>query len=257
MPRRRFRDHRFGGVQIGRTQGIRLNDVATVPDNLLLGALAPPDRNALISGTEPVVLSTGDSLAEAGKRLAHVYFPIDSSISVAVPVAGHPPLEVGLIGYEGMLGIPLVLGASTSAFRAVVQGGGRAWRVDAGRFTRQLEDNRQIRRRMNAYAHVLLMQMAQAAACKNFHVVEERLARWLLMSRDRARCDRISLTHEILSQLLGVRRAGVTLAANALQKRALISYARGQIVLLDTRGLEAAACGCYSGEKRTYSRFMS
>ena len=222
--------------------------MATVPDNLLLGALAAPDRIALISGTDPVVLRAGDALSEAGKRLANVYFPIDSSISLIVPVAGQPLLEVGLIGYEGMLGIPLVLGASTSAFRAVVQGTGRAWRVDAGRFTRQLEESRQFRRRMNAYAHVLLLQLAQTVACKNFHLVEERLARWLLMSRDRARCDRISLTHELLSKLLGVRRAGVTLAANALQKRALISYARGQIVLLDTRGLEAAACKCYAGK---------
>ena len=231
--------------------------MAAVTENLLLEALTAPDRSALISGTEPVVLRAGDALSEAGKRLSKVYFPIDCSISLTVPVAGRPPLEVGLIGYEGMLGIPLVLGASTSAFRADVQGTGHAWRVDAARFTRHLEENRQFRRRMNAYAHVLLMQMAQTAACKNFHAVEERLARWLLMSRDRARSDQISLTHEMLSQLLGVRRAGVTLAANALQKRALISYTRGQIRLLDTRGLEAAACTCYAGEKRTYSRFMS
>ena len=231
--------------------------MSVLPNNLLLGALAAPDRNALISGSEPVVLRAGDTLSEAGKRLAAVYFPIDSSISLTVPVAGQPPLEVGLIGYEGMLGVPLILGASMSAFHAVVQGAGRAWCVDAGRFTRQLEKSRPLRLRMNAYAHVHLLQVAQTAACKNFHLVEARLARWLLMSRDRARSDRISLTHEMLSQLLGVRRAGVTLAANSLQRRALISYARGQIELLDASGLEAAACACYAGEKRTYSRFMT
>ncbi|HET9472605.1 MAG TPA: Crp/Fnr family transcriptional regulator, partial [Steroidobacteraceae bacterium] len=219
-----------------------------VADNLLLAALAAPERNSLISGTEPVVLRAGDSLAEAGKRLAHVYFPIDSSISLAVPVAGHPPLEVGLVGFEGMLGIALVLGASGSAFSAVVQGAGCAWRVDADRFKRELAENRSLRLCMNAYVHVRLLQVAQTAACKNFHLVEARLARWLLMSRDRARSDRISLTHEMLSHLLGVRRAGVTLAAHAFQKQALISYVRGQIVLLDARGLEAVACPCYAGE---------
>lgn len=230
--------------------------MVAVADNLLLAALAAPERNSLISGTEPVVLCAGDSLAEAGKRLAHVYFPIDSSISLAVPVAGHPPLEVGLVGFEGMLGIALVLGASGSAFSAVVQGAGCAWRVDADRFKRELAENRSLRLCMNAYVHVRLLQVAQTAACKNFHLVEARLARWLLMSRDRARSDRISLTHEMLSHLLGVRRAGVTLAAHAFQKQALISYVRGQIVLLDARGLEAVACPCYAGEKRTYSRFM-
>ena len=230
--------------------------MAAIADNLLLAALAAPERSALISGNDPVVLRAGDSLAEAGKRLAHVYFPIDSSISLAVPVAGHPPLEVGLVGYEGMLGIALVLGESRSAFTAVVQGAGRSWCVDARRFTRQLGESRLLRLRMNAYVHVRLLQVAQTAACKNFHLVEARLARWLLMSRDRARSDRISLTHEMLSRLLGVRRAGVTQAAHALQKRALISYVRGHIELLDTRGLEAAACTCYAGEKRTYARFI-
>ena len=223
---------------------------------MLLGALTAPERSALISGTEPVVLRAGDLLEKAGKRLAHVFFPIDSSISLAVPAAGHAPLEVGLVGFEGMLGLPLVLGASSSAFTAVVQGTGCAWRVDARRFTRQLGEHRLLRLRMNAYVHVRLLQVAQTAACKNFHVVEARLARWLLMSRDRARSDRIFLTHELLSHLLGVRRAGVTLAANAFQKKALISYVRGQIVLLDARGLEALACSCYAAEKRTYSRFM-
>ena len=230
--------------------------MVAVADNLLLAALAAPERSALISGTEPVVLRAGDMLAEAGKPLAQVFFPIDSSISLAVPVPGHPPLEVGLVGYEGMLGIALVLGASRSAFSAVVQGAGCAWSVDAGRFKRQLGLSRSLRVRMNAYVHVRLLQVSQTAACKNFHVVEARLARWLLMSSDRARSDRISLTHEMLSHLLGVRRAGVTLAANAFQKRALIRYVRGQIELLDARGLEALACSCYAGEKRTYSRFM-
>lgn len=213
------------------------------------------DRQVLISA-EPVTLQVGDALSESGRRMTHVFFPLDCAASLILTGESHPPFELGLIGSEGMLGSPLILGAPISAFRTVVQIGGRAWRVEADHFTRQLEQLPAMRERMNSYAHVRLVQIAGAAGCRSFHRVEARLARWLLMSRDRGGRDQIFLTHESISSLLGVRRAGVTLAASALRLRNLIRYARGRIELLDIAGLEAVACACYANDKASYSRFM-
>jgi hypothetical protein len=230
--------------------------VAIAKKNLLLAGLEVKSRGVLLAETVPVTLRSGETLTDVGQRLAHVFFPIDSSISLAVPVARQSPLVIGLVGFEGMLGMPLILGTTLSGFRGLVQGEGLAWRVDADRFTRELKANAAWRSTMHRYVHVRLLQVAHGAACRSSHLVEARLASWLLKSWDRARSDHISLTHEMLSQLLGVRRAGVTLAASALQDRALIRYTRGHIMLLDLRGLEAAACTCYAGEKQTYSRYM-
>jgi hypothetical protein len=224
--------------------------------NLLLAGLEVKNRGALLAETTPVTLRCGETLADVGEPLANVFFPIDSSISLAVTVARKSPVVIGLVGFEGMLGMSLILGTALSGFRGLVQGEGLAWCVNAERFTRELKANAAWRSTLNRYVHVRLLQVAHGAACRSSHLVEARLASWLLKSRDRARCDRISLTHEMLSQLLGVRRAGVTLAASALQDRALIRYTRGHILLLDASGLEAAACACYAGEKRTYSRYM-
>ena len=224
--------------------------------NLLLARLEVEHREALLAGIEPVALQVGETVVAAGQRLEHVYFPIDSSISLALPVAGQSPLVIGLIGHEGMVGMQLLLSSSLAGFRGQVQGPGLAWRVDASRFTSQLDANPPWRAMLSRYVHVRHLQLAQGAACRSFHLVEARLARWLLMSRDRARRDPLSLTHETLSHLLGVRRAGVTLAAHSLQDRGLIRYTRGLILLLDRSGLEAAACPCYASEKRTYSRLM-
>jgi CRP-like cAMP-binding protein len=230
--------------------------VRSARKNLLLAGLEVKTRGALLSETSPVILRCGEILTEVGQRVSHVFFPIDSSISLSVPVVGQSPLVIGLVGFEGMLGMSLILGTELSGFRGLVQGEGLAWRIDAERFTRELKANLAWRSTMHRYVHVRLLQVAHGAACRSSHLVEARLASWLLKSGDRARSDRISLTHEMLSHLLGVRRAGVTLAASALQDRALIRYTRGHILLLDAGGLEAAACPCYAGERQTYSRYM-
>jgi CRP-like cAMP-binding protein len=226
-----------------------------VSDNLLLGGLSHRIRQPLLRGAEPVVVRSGDLLETAGERAAQAIFPIDCSISLLLAVDGEP-VEAGLIGDEGMLGIPLVLGTRVSAFRAVVQGSGRAWCIDAAHFTAHLERHPALHQRLNRYVYVRMLQLAQGAACRSFHLVEQRLARWLLMSRDRAHSDQLTLTHEVLGQLLGARRAGVTIAAHALQDRHLIRYARGRIRVLDARGLESAACSCYANEKQIYARSM-
>jgi CRP-like cAMP-binding protein len=175
---------------------------------------------------------------------------------LVAPVDGYASLEVGMIGSEGMFGIGLMLGVDVSPLHALVQGGGPALRMTARRFRRELEESPALQRALNRYLYVLISQLAQTAACTRFHVVEARLARWLLMTRDRARSDEFYLTQDFLSHMLGVRRVGVTKAAGSLQRRKLIDYSRGVITILDRGGLKAAACGCYLADEKTYKRVL-
>ncbi|BCB27234.1 Crp/Fnr family transcriptional regulator [Sulfurimicrobium lacus] len=210
----------------------------------------------MLSGCEPAELVFGDVLCEPGEIIRHVYFPTDSFISLVTPVDGQGSLEVALVGSEGMYGIPLLLGVDVSPLHAVVQGSGPAWRMDAGRFHLELKHSVALQAELNRYVYVLMSQLAQTAACTRFHVVEERLARWLLMTRDRAHSEEFHITHEFLAQILGVRRVGVTKAAGSLQSKKLISYSRGDIRIHDVAGLESASCTCYRTDKETYDRIL-
>ncbi len=213
--------------------------------NSLLAALPRKDYQRLLAGLEPVNLTFGEVLYEPGDTISHAYFPSDSLVSLLTLVDGHLALEVGLVGREGMLGIPLVLGTNVSSVRALVQGTGTALRMKAARFHKEFRHSLPLQRELYRYTNVLMAQVTQTAACNRFHVVEARLARWLLMTGDRLRSDQFLLTQEFLANMLGVRRVGVTKAASALQKRKLISYCRGHITILDRKGLEAASCTCY------------
>ena len=230
------------------------NDVIT--GNRLLNALPEGSFEHLSANCEAVDLTFGDVLSLPGDRIRHVYFPTDSFISLVAPVDGYAGLEVGMVGTEGMFGIGLLLGVDFSTIHALVQGSGPALRMNADQFRRELDHGPALKKALNRYLYVLFSQLAQTAACTRFHAVEPRLARWLLMTADRAHSDEFYLTQEFLSHMLGVRRVGVTNAAGSLQKRKLIRYSRGAMIILDRGGLEAAACGCYLADKKTYARIL-
>ncbi len=226
--------------------------MATV-ENHLIEMLPRKDRLRLLTHCEPVQLGLSEVLSEPGTPTRHVYFPTVGFISLVTLVAGSPGLEVGMVGREGMLGAQLALGVNTAPLHTVVQGEGAAWRVGAAAFRGELARSAALRRNLDRYIYVLMAQLAASAGCLRFHQIGPRLARWLLMSQDRAHADNFHVTQEFLAYMLGVRRVGITTAASELQRSGLIEYRRGEIAVLDRRRLEAAACGCYAADRLAYS----
>jgi CRP-like cAMP-binding protein len=217
--------------------------------NRVLRALPRKDYRKLLPFLEPTELAFAQVLYEPYARIRHVYFPIDCFVSMLTSVDDDRVTEVGLVGSEGMVGVPVVLGAAVSPFRAVVQGGGTAMRMNILDFRREFSESAALRRELFLFAHLLMFQIAQTAACNRFHMVTQRMARWLLMTRDRVNSNEFRITQEFLGLMLGARRSRVNIAAGSLHKRGLIGYKRGTITILDQKGLEAAACGCYKTVK--------
>ncbi|HET9023987.1 MAG TPA: Crp/Fnr family transcriptional regulator [Burkholderiaceae bacterium] len=228
----------------------------TASPNRLLASLPRRDSGRLLAACDPVELEFGAILFEPDSRIRDVYFPTDSFVSLLIPVDGKNHLEVGMVGNEGMVGVPLVLGVDRSELRALVQGAGPAWQMSARAFTRELGASAGLRSALHRYLQVRMAQFAQAAACTRFHLIEGRLVRWLLMTQDRAHDSQFHVTHEVLAHMLGVRRVGVTRAANALQKRKLIRYHRGEVTILNRAAMEAASCGCYRADLRMYKNLL-
>jgi len=213
--------------------------------NRLLSSLPEEEQGQLARLGEIVKVEVGDVLYEPGQTVRHVYFPLDCLLSLLAVAEGRMTLEVGSVGREGMIGAPVVLGHELAQVRAVVQRAGRAVRSDAGEFRLAYARMEPLQRLLHRYTDTLLAQAIQIAVCSRFHVLEARLARSLLITRDRLQSDKFHLTHEFLAHALGVRRVGVTKAASALQNQKLISYSRGNIEILDAAGLEAVSCRCY------------
>jgi CRP-like cAMP-binding protein len=228
-----------------KTRGAAIASTNSAQQNQLLAALPPKDYQRLLTVSEPVALSFGSTLYELGKAIRHVYFPINCVVSLLTMVEKRHQLEVGLVGYEGMVGVPLALGISVSPVRAQVQCDGMALRMTSAQFLGEYATSESLRSESNRYIHNWTIQHTQIAACNRFHRVDARLARWLLMTRDRTETDDCLYTQQHLGNVLGVRRSAVTIAAGNLQRRKLISYSRGKINILDAKGLEAAACSCY------------
>jgi CRP-like cAMP-binding protein len=222
--------------------------------NRLLEGLPRRERDRFLKRCQSVDLVLGTILCDPGAPYRHVYFPVTGFISTVTTLGDHQPLEVRLIGDEGMLGATLALGVDAIPLRAVVQGAGTAWRITTALFKRTLRESPALLRMLRRYLYVLVAQLAQGSGCNRFHEVEARLARWLLMTHDCAHADHFHLTHEFLADMLGVRRSGITIAAGALQRSALIGYARGEIRILDRKGLEARSCECYQAGLEDYAQ---
>ena len=213
--------------------------------NRVLESIPSKDSRRLRAQLEPDTLTFKQILYEPGEAIRHVYFPIDCLISLLTAVDKRRTLEVGMVGSEGMAGMPFILGMGVSGVRALVQGGGKALRMGSAAFRIEFDRNLPLQQALMRYTHALMAQISPTAACNRFHAAEARLAHWLLMTRERVGSDNFPLTHEFLAHMLGLRRQGVTEAASALKRRKLISYSRGKIQILGVRGLKASTCSCY------------
>lgn len=225
--------------------------------NHLIQSLPREDRTQFLSGCRSISVQLSEVLCEPGAPMRYVYFPVDCFISLVASNEGRPSLEIGMVGSEGMLGEQLLLGESLAPFHGLVQGPGVTWQMKSGLFRQQLRDSAALQRIVQRYLYVRMTQLGNQAVCVHFHQVSPRLARWLLMSQDRAHADSFHMTHEFMAYLLGVRRVGITKAAGSLQRDGLIKYHHGFLSVLDRPGLEAAACSCYAKDAEAYDKLLS
>lgn len=226
----------------------------TIASNLLIDQLPRKDRVRLLQICEPVALVLGEVVCEPGQETRHVFFPTKGFVSMLAAIDGKPGVEVGLVGQEGMIGSELALGVTTVPLHGLVQGTGAAWRATSAAFREELAQGTALQQVVNRYLYVLMAQLASSATCLRFHKIGPRLARWLLMSHDRAHADSFHMTQEFLAYMLGVRRAGITLAASALQRDGLIEYRHGRMTVTDRSGLEAVSCSCYASDRSEYQQ---
>ncbi len=225
--------------------------------NWILDTLPTDDYARLGPSFEKISFELGQVVYEPGVQIAHVYFPTTSHISLLYTMVDGATAEMGLVGNEGVVGIALFMGGETTPNRAVVQGGGAALRMKANSMLDEFKRGGEFQHRLLRYTQALMTQISQTAVCNRLHTVDQRLCRWLLMTRDRTSTDALQMTHEFISNMLGVRREGVTHAAHRLQEQGLISYLRGHIKILNRQGLEAAVCECYEVVKSEHQRLFA
>ncbi len=233
-----------------------MSDSHTPSQNHVLAALPPPDYERLNRHLELVPLPLGSVLYESGAELSHLYFPTDSIVSLLYILADGASAEIAVVGNEGVIGISLFMGGATTPSRAVVQSAGHAYRLPVKFLKEEFARAGIMQQVLLRYTQALITQMAQTAVCNRHHSVDQQLCRWLLLSLDRLGADELVMTQELIANMLGVRREGVTEAAGMLQDTGLIRYRRGRITVLDRPGLEARTCECYAVVKREYDRLL-
>src|SRR5438477_1274830 len=226
------------------------------PRNHILRCLTHEEYTRLLPFSQRVSLATGEVLFEAGDRITEFYFLDSGMASLLSTTESGSTTEVGMVGYEGFVGTALVLKMNRMPYRSMMQIAGQATKIKAGRLLDEFDKNRDLRDLILRYMHFVLTQVAQSAVCNRFHTLEERLSRWLMISREFIDSDEIPLTQELLSQMLGAARTGVTMAAGALQRSGLIRYGRGRIIILDREALADASCECYRIVKHEFDQFL-
>ena len=226
-------------------------------NNLLLAALSARDYQRLLPHLEPVSLPLGWAVYESGSRMAHVFFPTEGIVSLLYVMENGAPAEIAVTGNEGLIGISLFMGGESTPSRAIVQSAGHAYRLGAEILKREFERGGDLQHLLLRYTQALITQMAQTAVCNRHHTVEQQLCRWLLLSLDRLPSNELHMTQELIANMLGVRREGVTEAARHLQDAGLIHYQRGQITVLDRPLLEQRVCECYAVVKRECDRLLA
>ncbi len=224
--------------------------------NHLLAALPEDDYDRLLPNLELIRISLGDVLYEPGIEMNYVYFPISSIVSLLYVMEDGASAEIAVVGDEGIVGVSLFMGGESTPSRAVVQSAGYAYRLPGQRLKQEFYRAGAMQRLLLRYTQALLTQMAQTAVCNRHHSLDQQLCRWLLMSLDRVPSNELTMTQELIANMLGVRREGVTEAAGKLQKAGLIQYHRGRITVLDRVGLEARACECYEVVKKEFDRLL-
>ena len=226
------------------------------PRNHILRRLRPEEYQRLLLFSQRVSLATGEVLFEAGDRIAEFYFLDSGMASLLSTTESGSTIEVGMVGYEGFVGTALVLQTNRMPYRSMMQIAGQVTKIKAKPVLEQFDKNLRFRSLVLRYLQVVLTQVSQSALCNRFHTLEERLCRWLMISRDIIDSDEIPLTQELLSQMLGVARTGVTMTAGALQQSGLIRYRRGRITILDAEALADASCECYRIVKQEFDDFL-
>jgi CRP-like cAMP-binding protein len=224
--------------------------------NRLLAALPPSDRERLYPHLELVPMELGRVLYESGDALVHVYFPLDSIVSLLYVMENGSSAEISVVGNEGLIGLALFMGGETTPSRAIVQSAGYGYRLIGRRLKEEFNRHGELQLLLLRYTQALITQMAQTAVCNRHHSVDQQLCRWLLLSLDRLSSNKLVMTQELIANMLGVRREGVTDAAGKLQKLGVIRYARGQITVLDRDKLEALSCECYAVVKKETDRLQ-
>lgn len=224
--------------------------------NRLLGALPPDEISRLTPHLRPVSLELGAVLYESGEQLEFVYFPTTAIISLLYIMENGSTAEIGMTGNDGVVGIALYMGGNTTPNRAVVQSAGNAYKLQTKDLKTEFDNAGMFQRLLLLYTQALMTQISQTAVCNRLHSIEQQLCRWLLINQDLLQSNRLVMTHDLIANMLGVRREGVSIAAGDLQKKGLIKYVRGTITMLDREALEAEVCECYQVVREEYERLL-